>query len=234
MQDSSIKIDLEKRLNDGIQSIGLTLSTAQIDSLLDYLLEFQRWNKTHNLSAIHDLEESLTLHLLDSLVVLPYLDEFAEKFISKGQAFTVADLGTGGGLPGIPLAICRPEWQLHLMEVVQKKTVFLQHIANKLSLKNVAVHGARIEDSSPELKSVISCCISRAFSDFGKFLSLSEPMLMPKGEAWAMKAKLLDEDLATIPDGWAIKSNHLLNVPNLDAERRLFELVRVRELNVND
>ena len=231
MQDKSIRTDLDKRLINGIQAMGLKFSQEQVDRLLEYLIEFQRWNKTHNLSAIHDLEESLTLHLLDSLVVLPYLDEFAEKFTSKGQVFAVADLGTGGGLPGIPLAICRPEWQVHLMEVVQKKTVFLQHIANKLLLKNVTVHGARIEDSAPNLLNTISCCISRAFSDFGKFLSLSEPMLLSDGEAWAMKAKILDEDLATIPSSWKIKNNHLLNVPTLKAERRLFELVRVRELN---
>jgi 16S rRNA (guanine527-N7)-methyltransferase len=144
----------------------------------------------------------------------------------------MADLGTGGGLPGIPLAICRPDWQIHLMEAVQKKTVFLQHIVSKFQLENVKVHPARIEDSSKNLEKSISICISRAFSDFGKFISLSEPMLQDGGQVWAMKAKLLQEDLKTIPANWQITKNYLLQVPGLEAERRLFELEPVRALKV--
>jgi 16S rRNA (guanine527-N7)-methyltransferase len=230
MHDDLTKEALLTDLKVGIEKLKVDVSHQQAEVLVDYLLEFQRWNKTHNLSAIHDLKDSLVLHLLDSLSVLGYLDKYAAT-LDGSEPFSMADLGTGGGLPGIPLAICRPEWKLHLMEAVQKKAVFLQHIVNKLSLTNVKVHGARIEESSPGLKNSLTCCISRAFSDFGKFLTLSAPMLKDGGLVWAMKAKLLEEDLKTIPADWEIKNNYLLNVPGLTAERRLFELGRVREFN---
>lgn len=230
MSDDPTKKALLIDLQAGIQKLNIDVNQQQAEALIDYLLEFQRWNKTHNLSAIHGLNDSLVLHLLDSLSVLSYLDAHVAT-LDDPSSFSLADLGTGGGLPGIPLAICRPHWQLHLMEAVQKKAVFLQHIVNKLSLANVKVHAARIELSSPALQNQISCCISRAFSDFGKFLTLSAPMLKPGGLVWAMKAKLLEDDLKTIPLDWEIKKNYLLSVPGLTAERRLFELGRVRELS---
>jgi 16S rRNA (guanine527-N7)-methyltransferase len=224
--------DLLVDLNKGIAALELRISEKQAEALIDYLIEFQRWNRTHNLSAIREIKDSVTLHLLDSLTVLPYLDDFVARRKDLAKTFAMADLGTGGGLPGIPLAICRPDWQIHLMEAVQKKTVFLQHIVSKFQLENVKVHSARIEDSSKNLEKSISICISRAFSDFGKFISLSEPMLQDGGQVWAMKAKLLQEDLKTIPANWQITKNYLLQVPGLEAERRLFELEPVRALKV--
>jgi 16S rRNA (guanine527-N7)-methyltransferase len=221
---------LLRQLSEGVQNLHLNISAETTQRLLDYLFEFQRWNKTHNLSSIHDLNQSVTLHLLDSLAVLPYLDKHIDRLPKSEEVFTLADLGSGGGLPGIPLAICRPAWKLHLMEAVQKKAVFLQHIVTKLNLDNVKVHGARIEDAAPALASSISCCISRAFSDFGKFIALSEPMLKKDGLLWAMKARALDDDLKTIPSDWKIQNDYLFSVPGLDAERRLYELARVREL----
>jgi 16S rRNA (guanine527-N7)-methyltransferase len=221
---------LLRQLSEGVQNLHLNISAETTQRLLDYLIEFQRWNKTHNLSSIHDLNQSVTLHLLDSLAVLPYLDKHIDRLPKSEEVFSLADLGSGGGLPGIPLAICRPAWKLHLMEAVQKKAVFLQHIVTKLNLDNVKVHGARIEDVAPALASSISCCISRAFSDFGKFIALSEPMLKKDGLLWAMKARALDDDLKTIPSDWKIQNDYLFSVPGLDAERRLYELTRVREL----
>ena len=221
---------LLRQLSDGVRGLHLSTSEETIQRLLDYLIEFQRWNKTHNLSSIHDLNQSVTLHLLDSLAVLPYLDEYIDRLPKSEEVFTLADLGSGGGLPGIPLAICRPAWKIHLMEAVQKKAVFLQHIVTKLNLDNVNVHGARIEDAAPTLESSVSCCISRAFSDFGKFIALSEPMLKKDGLLWAMKARVLDADLKTIPSTWKIQNDYLFSVPGLDAERRLYELARVRKL----
>jgi 16S rRNA (guanine527-N7)-methyltransferase len=221
---------LLRQLSDGVRDLHLNISAETIQRLLDYLIEFQRWNKTHNLSSIHDLNQSVTLHLLDSLAVLPYLDKYIDRLPKSEGVFTLADLGSGGGLPGIPLAICRPAWKLHLMEVVQKKAVFLEHIVTKLNLDNVRVHGARIEDAALGLESSVSCCISRAFSEFGKFIALSEPMLIKDGLLWAMKARALDDDLKTIPNTWKIQNDYLFSVPGLDAERRLYELARVREL----
>jgi 16S rRNA (guanine527-N7)-methyltransferase len=229
MEKDSQEVLLEQ-LSNGVRSLHLNISKETVQRLLDYLIEFQRWNKTHNLSSIHDLNQSVTLHLLDSLAVLPYLDKYIDRMPKSEEVFTLADLGSGGGLPGIPLAICRPAWKLHLMEAVQKKAVFLQHIATKLNLDNVKVHGARIEDAAPGLASSVSCCISRAFSEFGKFISLSEPMLKKDGLLWAMKGRALDDDLKTIPSTWKIQNDYLFSVPGLDAERRLYELARVREL----
>jgi 16S rRNA (guanine527-N7)-methyltransferase len=229
MEKDSQEVLLEQ-LSNGVRSLHLNISKETVQRLLDYLIEFQRWNKTHNLSSIHDLNQSVTLHLLDSLAVLPYLDKYIDRMPKSEEVFTLADLGSGGGLPGIPLAICRPAWKLHLMEAVQKKAVFLQHIATKLNLDNVKVHGARIEDAAPGLASSVSCCISRAFSEFGKFISLSEPMLKKDGLLWAMKGRVLDDDLKTIPSTWKIQNDYLFSVPGLDAERRLYELARVREL----
>lgn len=220
---------LENQLRKGIDMLGLSLDSATIDRLLAYIVEFQKWNKTHNLSAIHSLEDSVVLHLLDSLSVLPHLDAFFMTIPDADQPIKIADLGSGGGLPGIPLGICRPNWNIYLMEAVQKKTVFLQHAVSKFNITNVQVLPGRIEDTSKALLGSVTCCISRAFSDFGKFVSLSSPMLTIDGVLWAMKARLLDDDLSTIPNGWKIKNNYSLQVPFLAAERRLFELVPVRK-----
>ena len=220
---------LKAILQSGVNSLNLKLDDRTLNGLLDYIVEFQRWNKTHNLSAIHSLEDSITLHLLDSLAVLPYLDDYVRENFSDGASFSIADLGAGGGLPGLPIAICRPAWKVYLMEAVQKKTVFLEHIVMRQHLNNVQVCSGRIEDTSKPLKKSISCCISRAFSDFGKYIQLSDPMLGASGVVWAMKAKLIDEDLQTIPKNWAVIANHRLNIPGLDAERRLFKLAAVRE-----
>ena len=230
MQHELLREDLVAELDKGLEALEIRISEEQAGDLIDYLIEFQRWNKTHNLSAIREIKNSVTLHLLDSLSILPHLDEFISNQHDSAKTFVLADLGTGGGLPGIPLAICRPKWRIHLMEAVQKKTVFLQHIVSRFHLENVKVHSARIENSSKNLEKSVSICISRAFSDFGKFIALSEPMLHDGGLVWAMKAKLLADDLKTIPSNWQVTKNYLLQVPGLEAERRLFELSPVREL----
>lgn len=220
---------IESQLREGVVKLGLNLDATVLEHLLAYIVEFQKWNKTHNLSSIHSLEDSVVLHLLDSLSVLPHLDAFFMTNLVDGAPIKMADLGSGGGLPGIPLAICRPAWNIYLMEAVQKKTVFLEHVVSKLNIQNAQVLSGRIETTSKGLSGSLTCCISRAFSDFGKFIHLSSPMLLPSGVLWAMKARLLDEDLSTIPQGWEIKGNYPLQVPFLDAERRLFELVPVRK-----
>lgn len=227
--DASLFESLKGRLKAGVEQLQLKLDDETLDSLLNYMFEFQRWNKTHNLSAIHSLEDSVSLHLLDALAVLPYLDDYVRENFSGEEQFSIADLGTGGGLPGLPIAICRPSWNVYLMEAVQKKTVFLEHIVMRQHLKNVVVCAGRIEDTSKPLKNSISCCISRAFSDFGKFIDLSAPMLSANGVVWAMKAKLLEEDLKTIPKDWEINANYPLYIPGLDAQRRLFKIVAMRK-----
>lgn len=224
----SLADSLKPKLKKGVDQLHLKLDDEVLDSLLNYIFEFLRWNKTHNLSAIQSAEESITLHLLDSLAILPYLDDYVRENFSNRE-FSIADLGTGGGLPGLVIAICRPTWKVYLMEAIQKKTVFLEHVVMRQNLKNVTVCPGRIESTSQSLKKSVNCCISRAFSDFGKFIDLSAPMLVEDGVIWAMKAKLLEEDLKTIPKNWKIQANNLLHIPGLEAQRRLFKLSPVRE-----
>lgn len=224
MPDTSISL----RLKNGLLALKINLSEAAIGQLIEYIEEFQRWNKTHNLSAIHSLEESVDLHLLDSLAVLPVLDAYFDGLDLKVPP-RIADLGSGGGLPGIVLAICRPQWGIYLMEAVGKKTVFLEHIKGRLKLSQVIVLSGRIETTSLALRESITICISRAFSDFGKFIELSKPMLTPQGMVWAMKAKVLEDDLKTIPKTWAITQNIELKVPGVNAQRRLIGLTDMRQ-----
>lgn len=212
--------EIRHLLQQGINQLGLSLPDSVVVQLVDYIHEFQRWNKMHNLSAIQSLEESVSLHLLDSLAVLNTLDGY----LKDKPRRILADLGTGGGLPGIVLAICRPEWTIYLMEAVSKKVAFLEHIKGRLGLSNVQVISGRIEVTSKNLIGTITLCISRAFSDFGKFIELSKPLLEPGGMVWAMKAKLLEEDLKTIPEDWSIQADLPLAIPGLQAERRLVGL----------
>ena len=212
--------EIKKLLQQGIDQLGLSLPDPVVSHLIEYIQEFQRWNKTHNLSAIHSLEESVSLHLLDSLAILNCLDDY----LKDKHRRIVADLGTGGGLPGVVLAICRPEWTIYLMEAVGKKVAFLEHVKGRLSLSNVHVISGRIEQTSEKLIGSITICISRAFSDFGKFIQLAKPLLEPGGMVWAMKAKLLEEDLKTIPEDWCIQADLPLIIPGLQAERRLVGL----------
>jgi 16S rRNA (guanine527-N7)-methyltransferase len=136
---------LLRQLSDGVQSLHLNISAETIQRLLDYLIEFQRWNKTHNLSSIHDLNQSVTLHLLDSLAVLPYLDKYIDYLPKSEGVFTLADLGSGGGLPGIPLAICRPAWKLHLMALAWLSLAELSRLVKMLCwLRTTAVRHGRM------------------------------------------------------------------------------------------
>jgi 16S rRNA (guanine527-N7)-methyltransferase len=221
----ALESQLKNQLKHGLQELGIDLSEVSQQALITYLSEFQRWNKTHNLSAIQESEESLKLHILDSLAVLPTLDTF---YFDQTDV-TLGDLGTGGGLPGIPLAICRPQWSFVLVDAVQKKTTFLEMIVAKLKLSNVQVIHGRIEQLSKDFPGTLSTCISRAFSDLGQFIALAQPLCQPGSPLWAMKAKVPQEDLNSIPEAWAIDQDVPLKIPGLDAQRRLLRLVDMRQ-----
>lgn len=221
----ALELQLKNQLKQGLQELRIDLSEDCVQTLIIYLFEFQRWNKTHNLSAIQEADESLRLHILDSLAVLPALDAF---YLDQTDV-TFGDLGTGGGLPGIPLAICRPEWAFVLIDAVQKKTTFLEMIVAKLKLNNVRVIHGRIEQLGKDFPSTLSTCISRAFSDLGQFIALAQPLCKPGSPLWAMKAKVPQEDLNSIPEAWVIDQDVPLKIPGLDAQRRLLRLVDVRQ-----
>jgi len=209
----------------GIEDFGLNLSATNIANLELFLQEMGRWNQVHNLTAIEDQKDSVRLHLIDSIAVLPILREFL-----KAPAPKIADLGSGGGLPAIPIAILQPEWHLTLIEAIRKKTAFLQHVRGKLKLKNIEVLSERVENVALQQTGQFDAVISRAFTSLARFLELSLPLLKPDGLVFAMKSKRADEEMADVDnDKWRLLTDQALHIPNLDVERRLLVLTPVRK-----
>lgn len=197
----------------GIKALGLDIDEATRSRLLAYGALLMKWNKVYNLSAIRDEAGMLDLHLLDSLTVLPYVD-FPR----------IADVGTGGGLPGIPLAICRPQMEVALVETVNKKASFLRQAKGELGLANLAVHNCRVEQLQPE--QLFPAVISRAFASLNDFITLTAHLLAPEGVWLAMKGVYPDDELAALPPGIVLRSSHRLEVPGVAAERHLLILTR--------
>lgn len=215
----------EDLLTLGIEELGLNLSAANIANLELFLQEMGRWNQVHNLTAIEDQKDSVRLHLIDSIAVLPILREFL-----KAPTLKIADLGSGGGLPAIPIAIMQPQWHLTLIEAVRKKTAFLQHVRGKLQLKNIEVLSERVENVALQQPGQFDAVISRAFTNLARFLELSLPLLKPDGLVFAMKSKRADEEIADVgKDKWRLLADQALHIPNLDVERRLLVLAPVRK-----
>jgi len=209
----------------GIEDLGLGLSGANIDRLELFLQEMARWNRVHNLTAIEDQKDSVVLHLIDSIAVLPIMDQFL-----GNKTALIADLGSGGGLPAIPIAILRPEWRLTLIEAVRKKTAFLQHARGKLELKNTEILSERVETVAKRRPGEFDAVISRAFTSLANFLELSQPLLRPGGLVFAMKAKRADEELQEVSlDQWQLIADEPLQIPNLKVERRLLVLTPMRK-----
>ncbi|MDO8893960.1 16S rRNA (guanine(527)-N(7))-methyltransferase RsmG [Nitrosomonas sp.] len=176
-----------------------------------YLLLIEKWNKIHNLTAIRNLQDMLYQHVMDSLAVLPH--------ITGPQ---IIDVGSGAGLPGIPIALARPDWQVLLVESNQKKASFLQQIKIELALQNVAVIGQRIEDIRLDKK--VNTIITRAFSGLGEFIDLSRQLAVDNDEncRWvAMKANCSESELKQIQAPFSIEKSVSLDVPGLDAARQL-------------
>lgn len=209
----------------GIEELGLDLSENQVADLELFLEEMGRWNKVHNLTAIENEQDSVRLHLIDSIAVLPVLRQFLTIPSPK-----IADLGSGGGLPAIPIAILQPQWRLTLIEAVRKKTAFLQHVRGKLKLKNVEVLSDRVENVALQQSNQFDAVISRAFTNLARFLDLSLPLLKPDGLVFAMKSKRADEEMAEVSkENWRLLADEALFIPNTGVERRLLVLTPVRK-----
>ena len=192
-------------LDRGLGELGLELGPAARERLLGYLALLVKWNRTYNLTAIRDPLAMVTHHLLDSLSVLPHLPLSASRP-------RVADAGSGAGLPGIPLAIARPQWHVALAESSQKKAAFLRQAAIELALGNVEVHEGRVEAWRPQ--PLFDLVISRAFSALGEFIAACRHLVVPGGTLAAMKGTR-PRDLKA---GCSLISLH---VPLLDAQRHL-------------
>ncbi len=215
----------EDLLELGIAELGLNLSDNNIADLELFLQEMGRWNQVHNLTAIENEQDSVRLHLIDSIAVLPVMRRFLQMNNPK-----IADLGSGGGLPAIPIAIIQPDWHLSLIEVIRKKTAFLQHVRGKLKLKNIDVLSERVENVALQQSGQFDAVISRAFTNLSRFLELSLLLLKPNGLVFAMKAKRADEELSAVcKDDWQLLADEALFIPNLSVERRLLVLSPVRK-----
>lgn len=199
-------MSLAGELAAGIAALELDIAPDAQQRMLDYLVLIEKWNKAYNLTAVRQPAKMLTHHLLDSLSVLPHV---------RGPR--VLDVGSGAGLPGIPLALAQPEWRLTLLDSNHKKTTFLRQTMIELKLTNVDVVCDRVETwTSPQPFDTV---VSRAFSDLPEFLALAGKLCAKTGVVVAMKGIYPHEELAQVPKNFQLCNVVSLNVPGLGAER---------------
>ena len=205
-------------LEKGVANLRLGLNSEQHAQLFKYGQLIQKWNRVYNLTAIRNNRELITHHLLDSLAVLPEI-AFALQATSSPR---ILDVGAGAGLPGLVLAIAQPNWQITLIDTVQKKAAFMQQAIATLGLKNAqAVHG-RVEEFQADVPFDLIC--SRAFSSIENFIALSQHVLAEHGQFAALKGRV--EVYSEVPAGWRIDALHPIEVPFLDEARHLFMIKR--------
>lgn len=195
-------------LSEGLDALGIALPVETHARLLDYVALLVKWNRTYNLTAVRKPEQMVTRHLLDSLAVLPYL-----------HLPRILDVGTGAGLPGLPLALARPEAEFVLLDSNRKKTRFVTQATAELGLNNVTVVNSRIEDYRPDAP--FSTVVSRAYAGVAEFVLGARHVCAPDGVFLAMKGVYPLAELDVLPDGFALEAVHELRVPGLDAERHL-------------
>ena len=200
-------------LLDGARDLALDLDEAQFAKLVAHLDLLDDWNSRMNLTAIRDRPSQLTKHLLDSLTVLPYL-----------QGERIADVGSGAGFPGIPLAIVEPHRHFSLIESTGKKCRFLEHVRDALELKNVEVVQARAESYKPDVR--FDTVIARAVGPIADLVKAAGGLVVGGGRLLAMKGRFPEDELAGKLGGWKVAAVHPLTVPGLAEERHLVELCR--------
>lgn len=210
-------MNLQDALADGIRALGLDLAPDVPGRLEAFARLLIKWNKVYNLTAIRDETQVLTHHLLDSLSVLPAL----------GGITRLVDVGSGGGLPGVVLAIARPDLQVDSVETVQKKASFQNQARIELKLPNFRAHHARIENWQPDYAPAApDGIISRAFADLADFITLTAHLAGPDTRILAMKGLYPADEIARIPAGFALEQSLELTVPGLSAERHLIIVKR--------
>jgi len=194
-------------LREGLAALALPATLAA--PLLTYLSLLHRWNRTYNLTAVRDPQQMVPRHLLDALSMLPHLEGI----------HTLADLGTGPGLPGIPLALARPDLKVTLVEANGKKARFLREAVRTLHLDNAEVVHARIEAFQPEKP--FDAITARALASLAEILTLGGHLIAAHGALVAMKAAAFQAEIAALPPNWQVSAVHRLDVPGLDGERHL-------------
>jgi len=206
-------MDLAAKLAEGVAELGLELPPRTEPRLLDYLALLHKWNRTYNLTAVREPSKMVGQHLLDCLAVVPHV-----------TARTIADVGSGAGLPGVPLALALPQASVTLLESSHKKAAFLQQAKIELKLDNVTVTCERVESSQPG--GTFDMVISRAFSDLAQFITLAGRHVAPGGRLAAMKGIYPHEEVTQLPAGWRVLESIALTVPGLRAQRHLLLIGR--------
>ena len=210
---------LRASLRAGAEALALDLPDAQLAQLLEYLALLHKWNSVYNLTAVRDPQQMLTQHLLDCMAALPAFH----------GAQHVLDVGSGGGLPGIVIAIwarhAQPQMRVEMIDTVHKKTAFLTQVKAELRLANVTVHTGRVEQL--KVKDKFDVITSRAFAEMSDFINWSGHLLQKGGRMIALKGQAQQTEKESVPDGWGVLSKQALQVPGLQAERHLVHVARV-------
>jgi 16S rRNA (guanine527-N7)-methyltransferase len=204
---------LGSQISRGLAQLGLGKNAVTEDKLMIYIDILQKWNRVYNLTAVRESEKMVSTHLLDSLAVVPHL-----------QGPRLLDVGSGAGLPGIPVAIAKSEYEVTLLDSNHKKAAFLRQAATELRLNNAKVVCERVEAWHPAEK--FDCIISRAFSELAEFVALAKHLLAPGGVFAAMKGVSPDEEIDTLPRDFRVRQLLRLAVPGLAAERHLVFIER--------
>lgn len=209
---------LAELLEEGVRELQLDLTAEQKGKLLDYVSLLGKWNAVYNLTAIRDPRQMLIQHILDSLSIVPHLVA-----LPPSKAL---DVGSGGGLPGIVLAIVFPQWTVTVNDIVQKKSAFQSQAKAELGLANLSVVTGRVESLQPgvEVPGKFDVIVSRAFAELTDFVTLARHLVADNGAIWAMKGVRPDGEIERLPDGAQVKQIIRLKVPSLDAERHLIEV----------
>lgn len=201
--------ELRTRLISGLKELNLELDDRKLDQLVQYVGLLGKWNRIYNLTAIRDTEQMLTHHLLDSLTVIPWVSHCKH----------LLDVGSGGGLPGLIIAIVCPDMAVEMIDIVSKKTAFIRQAAIEMGLNNVKVHTGRVEELSTD--SPFDGIISRAFSSIPDFVALTSHLLSEKGRYYAMKGLIPEDEISNLDRQWKTAEIVSLAVPQLDAQRHL-------------
>jgi 16S rRNA (guanine527-N7)-methyltransferase len=203
---------IETRLAEGLATLGIPLDASARSKLVAFLRLLEKWNKVHNLTAVREPGRMVALHLLDCLAILPHV----------AGARTLLDVGTGGGLPGIPLAIARPDLAVTLLDSSHKKATFLRQAKAELALANVEIVCERAENWHPEAR--YDVVVSRAFAELADFVAQAAHLAAPGGTLLAMKGVDPIDEIARVPPTHRVDGVVALHVPTLDAQRHLVRL----------
>ena len=215
---AGLRADLLDVLHAGAAELHVALTEGQAGQLVDYVALLAKWNAVYNLTAIRDPRQMLIQHILDSLSIVPYL--------SARPGASILDVGSGGGLPGVVLAIMLPARAVTLNDIVQKKSAFQSQVKAELKLANLSVVTGRVETLRPgiEVPGTFDAIVSRAFADLSDFVTLARHLVGEGGAIWAMKGQRPDDEIARLPAGTHAAEIVRLSVPMLEGQRHLVEV----------